>query len=92
MRIKNLLALLSLINLVSSEHILSTKNDNESVILCDNGNGECIPYHQCTNKTSNKNDEDHLDIRFNDENTCIDYFEICCPLNKVTVRIVLHLK
>lgn len=51
---------------------------------CDGGKGECVPYYLCKDGQLIVDGTDLLDIRFNDENECIDYFEQCCNTGDVT--------
>ncbi|CAG9806846.1 unnamed protein product [Chironomus riparius] len=43
-----------------------------------NGTGECVPYYLCNNGKFNTDGENVIDIRFNEDKECIEYFEECC--------------
>ncbi|KAG5670439.1 hypothetical protein PVAND_000703 [Polypedilum vanderplanki] len=50
---------------------------------CNGGLGECVPYYLCKDGKINTDGSDLLDIRFNEENECVDYFEQCCETGDV---------
>lgn len=50
---------------------------------CNGGLGECVPYYLCKEGKINTDGSDLLDIRFNEENECVDYFEQCCDTGDV---------
>jgi len=45
--------------------------------------GECVPYYLCKDGKINQDGSDLLDIRFNEESPCVDYFEQCCETGDV---------
>lgn len=42
-----------------------------------------MPYYLCKDGKINTDGSDLLDIRFNEENPCVDYFEQCCETDDV---------
>lgn len=45
--------------------------------------GECVPYYLCKDGKINNDGSDLLDIRFNEESPCVDYFEQCCETGEI---------
>ncbi|CAG9807946.1 unnamed protein product [Chironomus riparius] len=72
---------------------LDSKNNavaDETPKPCNNGNGECVPYYLCKEGKINTDGSDLLDIRFNEENECIDYFEQCCDTGDVKTDPIVN--
>lgn len=48
-----------------------------------------MPYYLCKEGKINTDGSDLLDIRFNEENECIDYFEQCCETGDVKTDVII---
>lgn len=79
----------SIIVAVSAQTLADNTGDNQGPVkTCTtaNGTGECVPYYLCNNGKVNTDGENVIDIRFDAEKECIEYFEECCGVEQVLVR------
>lgn len=53
-----------------------------------NGTGECVPYYLCNNGKFVTDGENIIDIRFQPDKECVEYFEECCGVEQVLVRLI----
>uniref|UniRef100_A0A1Y9HAE1 Phenoloxidase-activating factor 2 n=1 Tax=Anopheles farauti TaxID=69004 RepID=A0A1Y9HAE1_9DIPT len=55
----------------------------EEIIQCDGG--ICVPPHLCANGMLNTDGSNIIDIRFSEDNECINYLLKCCPDDELEV-------
>jgi len=66
--------------------IIYTKANSDSDFkTCDNGNGLCVPFYRCNDTQEIAKDSDLFGFSY--ESECGDYFESCCKVENIIVRI-----
>lgn len=94
MSTKFCLVVLSIIVTVSAqtleENPVETLDNQGTIKTCTNvnGTGECVPYYLCNNGKFVTDGENVIDIRFQPDKECIEYFEECCGVEQVLVRLI----
>lgn len=77
---------IAIVNADGTDAAFESKNNaapDDAPKPCNGGLGECVPYYLCKDGKINTDGSDLLDIRFNEESECIDYFEQCCETGDV---------
>uniref|UniRef100_U5EPX0 Phenoloxidase-activating factor 2 n=1 Tax=Corethrella appendiculata TaxID=1370023 RepID=U5EPX0_9DIPT len=69
-------------NKSSTETAITTTTES-TTFKNPNCNGECVPFHLCSNNTTITDGSGLIDIRFDEESECENYLDFCCEKNDV---------